>query len=102
MYQRGTVMSKETTMLRMRQQDISILVLRNLLLYSGMEWTPSSQSWYGVARLRFWITWINFPIKFLLVLNSLEVASLTMSMARVWATMMTRNTWNASPRVRKV
>ena len=54
------------------------------------------------ALLRFCMTWINFPSMLLWVLNSLELAILAMSMARVWIPMMTRNTWNASPRVRKV
>ena len=51
-YQRGTSITREATMLRERAQAISIFVLRNLLLYSGTVWTPSSQSWYGVARLK--------------------------------------------------
>ena len=51
-YQRGTSITRETTMLRERAQAISIFVLRNLLLYSGTVWTPSSQSWYGEAKLK--------------------------------------------------
>ena len=51
-YQRGTSITRETTMLRERAQAISMLVLLNLLLYSGTVWTPSSQSWYGEARLK--------------------------------------------------
>ena len=54
-YQRGTSITRETRILRERAQAISIFVLRNLLLYSGTVREPSSQSWYGVARLRFWI-----------------------------------------------
>ena len=82
-YQRGTSITKEITILRDWAQAISIFVLRNLLLYSGMVWTPSSQSWYGVARLRFWITWRLFFIKLSLALNSAEVTILTRSMAKV-------------------
>ena len=44
-YQRGTSITRETRMLRERAQAISMFVLRNLLLYSGTVWTPSSQSW---------------------------------------------------------
>ena len=51
-YQRGTSITRETTMLRERAQAISIFVLRNLLLYSGTVWTPLSQSWYGEAKLK--------------------------------------------------
>ena len=101
-YQRGTSITRETTILRERAQAISIFVFRNLLLYSGMVQEPSSQSWYGVARLMFWTMWTIFLMRLLLVLNSLEVAILTISISRVWTTMMTRNTWNASPKVSKV
>ena len=41
-------------------------------------------------------------MRLLLVLNSLEVAILTISISRVWTAMMTRNTWNASFKVKKV
>ena len=51
-YQRGTSITRETRMFRERAQAISMFVLRNLLLYSGTVWTPSSQSWYGEARLK--------------------------------------------------
>ena len=101
-YQRGTSMTRETTIFRVKAQAISIFVLRNLLLYSGTVQDPSSQSWYGVARLMFWITWMNFLMRLLLVLNSLQVTILMIIISRVWTAMMTRNTWNASPKVRKV
>ena len=52
--------------------------------------------------LRFRMTWMSFPTRLVLVLNWLEVAILTISISRVWAPMMTRNTWNASFKVRKV
>ena len=80
---RGTSMIMETTAFTIRQQLISILVLRNLSLYFEIVRTPSSQSRYAVAKLRFSITWINFPSRFCQDLNSLEVAILTMSMTSV-------------------
>ena len=48
------------------------------------------------------MTWMNFLTNLVLVLNWVEVAILTMSISRVWAPMMMRNTWNASFKVRKV
>ena len=54
------------------------------------------------TSLRFWMTWMNLPTRLVLVLNWVEVAILMMSISRVWAPMMTRNTWNASFKVRKV
>ena len=82
-YKRGTIITRETRMFKARQQAISIFVLRNLLLYSGTVWSPSSQSWYGVAKLKFWITWRLFFKRLSLLLNSTEVKIFTMSMARL-------------------